>query len=50
MLRRDGAWTPRACSRGGLTTTEPPGGVVKHNPERDPERYRIILTAPVEQS
>jgi hypothetical protein len=28
-------------------TTEPPGGVVKHNPERDPERYRIILTAPL---
>lgn len=29
-------------------TTEPPGGVVKHNAERDPERYRIILTAPVD--
>jgi len=28
-------------------TTEPPGGVVKHNPDRDPDRYRIILTAPV---
>jgi hypothetical protein len=27
-------------------TTEPPGGVVKHNPNRDPSRYRIILTAP----
>ncbi|NNF42217.1 MAG: hypothetical protein HKN62_04065 [Phycisphaerales bacterium] len=26
-------------------TTEPPGGVVEHNPELDPERYRIILTA-----
>jgi hypothetical protein len=26
-------------------TTEPPGGVVKHNPDRDPDRYRIILTA-----
>ncbi|MHC5005836.1 MAG: anti-sigma factor domain-containing protein [Planctomycetota bacterium] len=28
-------------------TTEPPGGVVKHNPDRDPDRYRIILTAPI---
>jgi hypothetical protein len=28
-------------------TTEPPGGVVKHNPDRDPDRYRIILTAPL---
>jgi len=28
-------------------TTEPPGGVVKHDPELDPERFRIILTAPV---
>jgi hypothetical protein len=28
-------------------TTEPPGGVVKHNAARDPEKYRIILTAPV---
>ncbi len=26
-------------------TTEPPGGVVKHDPELDPERFRIILTA-----
>ncbi len=29
-------------------TTEPPGGVVKHDPELNPEKYRIILTAPVE--
>ncbi len=28
-------------------TTEPPGGVVKHNGERDPDRYRLILKAPV---
>ncbi|MHC4588459.1 MAG: anti-sigma factor domain-containing protein [Planctomycetota bacterium] len=28
-------------------TTEPPGGVVKHNPDRDPGRYRIVLTAPL---
>ncbi|MHC4217596.1 MAG: anti-sigma factor domain-containing protein [Planctomycetota bacterium] len=28
-------------------TTEPPGGVIKHNPDRDPDRYRIVLTAPV---
>ena len=28
-------------------TTEPPGGVVKHNAERDPEKYKIILTAPL---
>jgi hypothetical protein len=27
-------------------TTEPPGGVVKHNPDRDPDRYRVILTGP----
>lgn len=26
-------------------TTEPPGGVVKHNPEADPDRFKIILTA-----
>jgi hypothetical protein len=26
-------------------TTEPPGGVVKHNPDRDPQRFRIVLTA-----
>ncbi|MHC4446250.1 MAG: anti-sigma factor domain-containing protein [Planctomycetota bacterium] len=26
-------------------TTEPPGGVVKHDAERDPDRYKIILTA-----
>lgn len=29
-------------------TTEPPGGVVKHDPQRDPEKYRIILTAAAE--
>jgi hypothetical protein len=28
-------------------TTEPPGGVVKHNPTRDRDRYKIILTAPL---
>ncbi|MEM7229812.1 MAG: anti-sigma factor, partial [Planctomycetota bacterium] len=28
-------------------TSEPPGGVVKHNPERDPERYRIVAVAPI---
>ncbi len=28
-------------------TTEPPGGVVKHNPDRDPERYRVVLAAPL---
>jgi hypothetical protein len=28
-------------------TTEPPGGVVKHNPDRDPDRYRVVLTAPL---
>jgi hypothetical protein len=28
-------------------TTEPPGGVVKHNPERDPDRYRIVLATPL---
>lgn len=27
-------------------TTEPPGGVVQHDPELDPARYKIILTAP----
>jgi len=26
-------------------TTEPPGGVVKHDPALDPERFKIILTA-----
>jgi len=26
-------------------TTEPPGGVVKHDPELDPDRFEIILTA-----
>lgn len=26
-------------------TTEPPGGVVKHNPDADPDRFKIILTA-----
>jgi hypothetical protein len=26
-------------------TTEPPGGVPKHDPELDPEQFRIILTA-----
>jgi hypothetical protein len=26
-------------------TTEPPGGVVKHNQQRDPDRFRIVLTA-----
>lgn len=26
-------------------TTEPPGGVVKHNAELDPQRYRIVLIA-----
>lgn len=29
-------------------TTEPPGGVVKHDPELDPDKYKIILTAPVQ--
>ena len=28
-------------------TTEPPGGVVKHNAQSDPEKYKIILTAPL---
>jgi hypothetical protein len=28
-------------------STEPPGGVVKHNPDRDPDRYRVVLTAPL---
>jgi hypothetical protein len=28
-------------------TSEPPGGVVEHNPGRDPERYRIVASAPV---
>lgn len=27
-------------------TTEPPGGVVQHDPNLDPGKYRIILTAP----
>ena len=27
-------------------TTEPPGGVVRHNPDADPQRFRIVLTAP----
>lgn len=29
-------------------TTEPPGGVVKHDPELNPDKYKIILTAPVQ--
>jgi anti-sigma-K factor RskA len=29
-------------------TTEPPGGVVQHDPDLDREKYRIILTAPVD--
>lgn len=28
-------------------TTEPPGGVIRHNPDRDP-RYHIVLTAPAQ--
>ncbi|MFK7960326.1 MAG: hypothetical protein AB8G96_07345 [Phycisphaerales bacterium] len=28
-------------------TSEPPGGVVKHNAELDPDRYRIVAVAPV---
>jgi hypothetical protein len=27
-------------------TTEPPGGVLQHDPTLDPERFRIIVTAP----
>ncbi len=27
-------------------TTEPPGGVLQHDPKLDPEKYKIILTAP----
>ena len=28
-------------------TTEPPGGVVKHNPDTAPQKFRIVLTAPL---
>ncbi|MHC4416427.1 MAG: hypothetical protein ACYS0G_14225 [Planctomycetota bacterium] len=41
---------PRGSSSGWSPTTldfEPPGGVVKHNQDRDPDRYRIVLKAPL---
>ncbi|MHC5004356.1 MAG: anti-sigma factor [Planctomycetota bacterium] len=28
-------------------TSEPPGGVVEHNPERDPDKFKILMTATV---